>query len=109
MKRLVLHIYHFFQHRVPLLKGLLLLILVGFVIAISQIHFVEDISTFIPQNEENRRANYAFQHMGAANKIVVSITTPDSVANPYLLSSVADSLAETLQSVDTASRIKSIF
>jgi len=57
---------------------MLFLLVVGLcVYSALKIHFVEDIGNFLPQNEDNKRINYAYQHLGAANKIVANVKMAD--------------------------------
>ena len=35
---------------------------------------MEDISGFLPRNKDNERINYAYEHIGASNKIMVNVS-----------------------------------
>ena len=74
MKNIFLNIYRYFrQHRVVLWGALTLLTLLC-VISALRINFVEDISSFLPRNKDNERINYAYEHIGTTNKIMVNIS-----------------------------------
>ncbi len=74
MKSLFLNIYRYLrQHRMVLWGALTLLTLLC-VISALRINFVEDISGFLPRNKDNERINYAYEHIGASNKIMVNIS-----------------------------------
>jgi 1-acyl-sn-glycerol-3-phosphate acyltransferase len=94
------------------------LLLLGIVALLSlssrRVSFVEDISSFLPNNADNTRINEAYQHVGAANKIVVSIAPVDSAEaqtdSPLSvdLEEVAARFAEILQETDSARHIKQL-
>lgn len=93
--------------------GLLLAIVGLCIYFISGLHLVEDVSSFLPQNKNNTRINYAYQHLGAANKIVVNIGLSDKTihideTNRTFLTEVTTSFAALLSQNDTAHHIKSI-
>ncbi|MDR1543581.1 MAG: MMPL family transporter [Prevotellaceae bacterium] len=111
MSNFFLNIFNFFHHRKPLLYLLLAVIIGLLAFSASKISFVEDISSFLPNNADNKRINEAYQHIGAANKIVVRIAcnvhnATDSTQ--YELSEVATRFAEILQESDSAEHIKEI-
>jgi 1-acyl-sn-glycerol-3-phosphate acyltransferase len=103
-----LKIYHFFdEHRSALWLTLLLVVFLC-VLSALRLRFVEDIGSFLPNNRENKRINEAYQHLGGDNKLVISIAMKDTAAeaDPDLLSSVADKVAENLAKADTSGLIK---
>jgi 1-acyl-sn-glycerol-3-phosphate acyltransferase len=105
-----------------LLAGITALLL----LSASRISFVEDISSFLPNNADNKRINEAYQKIGAANKIVVSISVVSSEKNTAnsdtlntnyliinkdnqdLLTDAAVRFAEILHKSDSAEHIKEI-
>lgn len=74
MKTLFLNIYRYLRQHPVVLWGTLALLTLLCVLSALRINFVEDISSFLPNNKENERINYAYEHIGAANKIIVSIS-----------------------------------
>lgn len=94
-----------------MLLWLTLAILVGaLAFGISRLRFVEDIGSFFPKNADNERVNYAYQHIGSDNRIVLNIkqkSTSEEV-DCDLLAEVADSLAERLTASDAEGFIKDI-
>ena len=71
---------------------------------------MEDISSFFPQNEGNKRINYAYQHLGTANKIVVNIKMADETleADKELLMESAAYFADILAENDTSKHISEL-
>lgn len=74
MKTLFLNIYRYLRQHPVVLWGTFALLTLLCVLSALRINFVEDISSFLPNNKENERINYAYEHIGAANKIIVSIS-----------------------------------
>ncbi|MCR4736994.1 MAG: 1-acyl-sn-glycerol-3-phosphate acyltransferase [Bacteroidales bacterium] len=110
MKIFFLKIYHFFDEHRSALWLTLLLVVALCVLSALRLHFVEDIGSFLPNNRENKRINEAYQHLGGDNKLVISIAMKDAAAeaDPDLLSSVADRMAEKLAEADTTTLIKQV-
>lgn len=75
-----------------------------------RLEFVEDISSFLPSNKQNERVNYAYEHLGGDNKILVYVGMADSTAEPdvTLLTQAADLFVESLTAQDTARHVKEI-
>ncbi len=117
MKTLFLNIYIYLNRHPAVLWGALALLTLLCVLSALRINFVEDISSFLPNNQENERINYAYEHIGAANKIMVYVSQTgqneeeetnaeetDSENIDYeLICSAADRFAEVFQdtSVET--------
>ena len=78
MLQLILSIYHYFAKRRGLLWGLLLMLVVMLVFAASRVNFREDISAFLPKGGNIDRINYAYQFVGSANKLIVSVSIADT-------------------------------
>lgn len=74
MKNFFLNIYRYLRQHPVVLWGTFALLTLLCVLSALRINFVEDISSFLPNNKENERINYAYEHIGAANKIIVSIS-----------------------------------
>ncbi len=110
MNKIILKIFDFFQHRKALLWMLLSAMLLLLLFSASRISFVEDISSFLPNNAENKRSNEAYQHIGAANKIIVTISQKDTAANydETLLIDAATRFSEILQENDSVGHIKEL-
>lgn len=71
MTRLFLKIYDFFAKRKASLMILTICIVIVCVFSAIRINFSEDISGFLPDDKQNEQANYAYQHIGASNTIMV--------------------------------------
>jgi 1-acyl-sn-glycerol-3-phosphate acyltransferase len=120
MSNFFLKIFNFFQQRKALLYIVLFLFVGLLTFSASRISFVEDISSFLPNSTDNKRINDAYQHIGAANKIIVRCaysdvrceTNDSSVAATRIseieLSEVATRFTEILSELDSADHIKKI-
>ena len=71
MNRIFLKIYDFFAKRKAFLLILTICIVIICVFFATKINFSEDISGFLPDDKQNEQANYAYQHIGASNTIMV--------------------------------------
>jgi len=61
-------------------KGLFIVTILITIICIlfsTKINFSEDISGFLPEDEQNEQINYAYQHIGATNSIIVYFNGDD--------------------------------
>ena len=113
MKSLFLRIYRYFNQHPVALWTLLLLITACCVLSALRINFVEDISGFLPRNKDNERINYAYEHIGASNKIMVNISqtgkantgdAEDEDIDYELLCNAVDRFAELFQETSVETR-----
>ncbi|MDR2805230.1 MAG: 1-acyl-sn-glycerol-3-phosphate acyltransferase [Dysgonamonadaceae bacterium] len=110
MSNLFIKIFIFLKRR----KLLLWLVLAGMVallaVSASRISFVEDISSFLPNDADNKQINEAYQHIGAANKIIVTFSQNDTIndVDADLLAEAATRFAEILQESDSARHIEAL-
>ena len=113
MRNFFVTIYRFFErHRIALWATIAVLLAV-FVAGILRLHFVEDISSFFPSQGDNRRVNYAYQHIGSDNRIILNVKlaqSKDSLTDEdySLLTEAADSLAHHLEARDTEHLMKNL-
>ncbi len=82
MTKFVLSLYYYFTHHKKLLFGILIFATVVLAFLASKINFKEDISAFLPKDAQSDRINYAYQHVGAANKLVISVSMADTASEP---------------------------
>lgn len=110
MKIVILGLYSFFDKRPFLLRGLLIGIILLLLLLVLQINFVEDISKFLPEKDSNRRINYAYQHIGASNRIMVNVSLSNNkeIDKDKIVDAV-DVFVERLSEKDSSSSIKDIF
>lgn len=80
MSRFFISIYDFFVNHRPLMWVFLSVVVAGIAISVSGISFSEDIADFLPQSSNNKKINYAYQHIGGSNTIIVSFAMKDSTA-----------------------------
>jgi 1-acyl-sn-glycerol-3-phosphate acyltransferase len=106
-------IFQYFQRR-PLFLWTTFLLITGFCIySASDLRFVEDIGSFLPSDEDNKKINFAYQHLSDGNTIVVNVkmTESDNVnvkVDRELLKEAAAQFAEYLSDQDTLHRIQHI-
>ena len=67
MKERLYSIYNFFSKKPLLLLSVLGLTVLGLLAALSFVVFEEDISSFLPEKENNERINHAYKQMGSSN------------------------------------------
>jgi len=114
MNNFFLKIFDFFQTRKTLLWVLLAAIIAALAFSALRISFVEDISSFLPNNANNRRVNEAFQKIGAANKIMVRFAMCDErhatnqESQFEILTEAATRFAEILSENDSLNHIKEL-
>lgn len=103
MNNLFLKLYRFFSHHRAAMWCSLITLSTLCIFSALRLNFVEDISSFLPSNQQNERVNYAYEHLGGDNKIIVNIAMADTTQEPDvdLLSQAADLFAETLVQQDT--------
>lgn len=92
-----------------LLKAILLLVIALSVWSVLRLHFEEDISSFLPQDTNNKRINYASQHLGSSNKIMINVASNDSIPDQELIIEAVEFLAQKLQENDSLNHIKDVF
>lgn len=102
MSKFFISLYQaFFQKRI-LLFLILFLIIGVFCYRATKISFQENIAGFLPDNKENEQINYAYQNIGAANKMMVNFVCSDtSKTNQSLLMEAVDDFVACFQKVDT--------
>lgn len=103
MNRFFIRIYHYFERHRHLLFLLVIPVVALCVYGIIKIDFQEDISSFLPQNKENERINFAYQHVGATNKIIVNIGMADTSVqfDQDLIIAAVDTFVNRIQTIDS--------
>ena len=71
MKRLILHIHDFLSRHRALAVVLLCVVVALSVLSLLRLDFQEDISAFLPQNEQSRRYSEVYDRLGAQDKMAV--------------------------------------
>lgn len=110
MKRLFVSLYRYFEKNPVVMWALLSVITMLCVLSALRLDFVEDISRFIPGNKENGRVEYAYEHLGGDNKLVVSVSMADTASAPdlELLASAVECTARELSDDDSLHLVKSL-
>lgn len=106
MTNLLLRIFSFFDKHTTLLRCILVGIIAICICAIFRISFIEDISSFLPQSKENERIQYASQHIGGSNKLMVSVAS--ETADEYAIMDAVDCFVTKIQERDSSQRIQDI-
>lgn len=103
MSNIFVSIYRFLQKHLLVLWLTLCALVLFCVFGALHLNTEEDISSFLPQNADNERINYAYQHIGAANQIVLGVTCTDSLRqfdSDFIIEAV-DYLADRIGQIDT--------
>lgn len=110
MKRLFVLVYRHFEKHPAVMWTLLAVITALCALSALRLDFVEDISRFLPGNKENSRVNYAYEHLGGDNKLVVSASMSDTASAPdlELMMSAVESTARELSDHDSLHLVKSL-
>ncbi len=109
MNNLFVKFFQYFQKYPFLLRSLLVLIVAFSLYSFSCIQFVEDISSFLPKNKENEKLNFAYQHLGGANTIIVNVKmTENEKIDKELLMDAATIFAQSLMENDSLEHIQKI-
>lgn len=110
MKDLFIRLYQKFEEKPTFLKLLLFSLIGLFSGALFLAHFSEDISSFLPENEQNKRINEAYQHLNTTNKIVVFLSAKDTTKDVRdNLIAVAEEFVDLLKKNDTDKLTNNIF
>ncbi|MDR1553772.1 MAG: 1-acyl-sn-glycerol-3-phosphate acyltransferase [Prevotellaceae bacterium] len=106
MNNFFIKIFDLVKHRKTLLWLLLACIVVLLMFSALHISFVEDISSFMPTNGDNKRIKEAYQKIGTTNKIIVTVSQCDTTnTDENLLTDATTRFAEILQESDLSGLI----
>lgn len=100
MKRYVLKLYDFFSSHRRLLVPSLLAVIVLFVLLSSGMRPQEDITAFLPKQQEYGRISEAYSSIRAANMIMVTVSPRTDDVTVYRLMDAADSMTAALLRAD---------
>jgi 1-acyl-sn-glycerol-3-phosphate acyltransferase len=78
MNRIALSIYDYFKKRPWVAVATCVMLTIAFVASILTLHYKEDISDFLPLDEENQTALSVYQDISGAHKIYAIISTKDT-------------------------------
>ncbi len=92
-----LRLYDFFGKRKALLAAIIITVTAVCIFFATKMRFSEDISQFLPEDEQNEQANYAFQHIGAANTILVYFSTNDDEIPSEVLPDIIENFVEDIE------------
>jgi predicted outer membrane lipoprotein len=109
MNRITLALYDYFRKH-PYLSWMLgVALTIAFVLSILTLHYSEDISDFLPLDEENQTALSVYQDISGANKIYAIISTKDTVdVSPQELVDGVESFVSNVESTDSLHYVNDI-
>ena len=87
----------------------LMVLLALMALCLLRLDFVEDISRFLPQEGHDNRQNYAYQNIGAANKIMINVYATQSEPDQEKIMDAVDRMAARLESPDVAEHTTDVF
>lgn len=109
MSKLILSIYDLFRKAPVLAWGLFLILTTALIISILSLSYKEDISDFLPLDENNQTALSVYQDVSGANKIYAIISTKDTVnVDPQELADGVEAFVEKVEANDTLHYIRDI-
>lgn len=108
MVRLFLRIYDFLRAHVRVMWGLLIATVVLLAAASATMSFKEDVTDFLPSDAENRAVNWAFSHIGAVDKVVLTLDMEESRRDEYLLMDAVDTLEKKISEYVPAEYLKRV-
>ena len=109
MRKLLLKLYDYFDRHHLVMVLSLVLVFVLLALCVLKISFVEDISRFLPQEGRDNRQNYAYQHIGAANKIMINVSNTGKDVDTEVIMDAVDALAEHFEQSDVSEHITDVF
>lgn len=109
MRKLLLKLYHYFDNHHLLMIVSFVAVVLALALCVLKISFVEDISNFLPQEGRDNRENYAYQNIGAANKIMINVASVGQDVDSYTVMDAVDSLAERFAANSVADHITDVF
>lgn len=109
MTKLILHLYDYFKHHKIVAWSVCIILTVCFIASIITLHYKEDISDFLPLDEENHTALSVYQDISGANKIYALICAKDSInPDPDKLVAGVEALSEEIESRDSLHFISNV-
>ncbi|MDR0713977.1 MAG: MMPL family transporter [Bacteroidales bacterium] len=104
----ILRLLRYFSVHKALLWGILALSAILLTLASLRIRFKEDITGFLSKGHDNERINHVYQHLGAANKLMVRIAPADAPATPDAdtLTAAVDRFTEQILRDDTLNYVR---
>lgn len=96
MTQLFLKIYDYFYNKKKLLFIITICVVIICIISASKINFSEDISGFLPENQQNEQANYTYQHLGASSTIIVYFSKNNAEIEDYEMYDAIDTFVNSL-------------
>lgn len=109
MSKTILFIYDYFKRHRLFTWSLCAFLTIGFVLSILTLHFKEDISDFLPLDEDNHTALSVYQDISGANRIYALISTRDTLnVDPQELSDGVEALVGKIEGSDSCHYISKV-
>lgn len=109
MTKIILHIYDMFRKSPILAGGLFLIITACLVASVLTLSYKEDISDFLPLDEQNQTALSVYQDISGANRIYAIVSYPEiQQVNPDSLVYGVEKFVEEVEGLDSLGFISGI-
>ncbi|MDE5628669.1 MAG: MMPL family transporter [Muribaculaceae bacterium] len=109
MNKAILSLYDFFKKHRALAWSACVVVSLALLLSIVTLHYKEDISDFLPLDEQNHTALAVYQDISGAGNIYAVIGTCDTVCpDPQLLADGVESFVQNIESSDSLHFVESI-
>lgn len=109
MNKTILFIYDYFKRHRLFAWTLCITLTIGLILSLLTLHYKEDISDFLPLDEDNHTALSVYQDISGANKIYALISTRDTAnVDPQELADGVETLVEKVAEKDSLHFISNI-
>lgn len=109
MTGIVLRIYDYLRHNRKICWSGLTLLTAGMILLLLRLNYKEDISDFLPMDQENATAMSVYQDISGANRIYAIVSIKDTtLRNPDILVEGVDKLVSKIAENDTTGLISSV-
>lgn len=109
MTKIILLIYDKFKRNRFLAWSICVVLTLGFITSILTLHYKEDISDFLPLDEDNHTALSVYQDISGANKIYALVSTRDTInISPEELVNGVEDFSTGIENKDTLHFISNI-
>lgn len=109
MQRFIIHIYDIFSRHKFIAYTILAIITILLLLSLLMLTYKEDISDFLPLDENNQRSLSIYQDISGANNVYAIISAKDSAqSSPELLATCAQTFADHVEEADSAHYLSEI-
>ena len=109
MNKLIINIYDYFRKHPVVGWSLFIVTSVALICSVLTLSYKEDISDFLPLDDDNHTALSVYQDISGANNIYAIIASKDSTdVNQQMLVDGVESLVENIEAMDSLSLVSNI-